>query len=55
MQNINPITDGEGFLDYWIYFPTKLHVQAIVDFTPSEWAHYARDVARKAVWKQIDK
>ena len=53
--NVSPITDDDGFFDYGIYFPTEGHMKAITDFTPSEWAHYARDIARKAVWKQIDK
>ena len=53
--NVSPVIEDNGFLDYGIFFPNEGDWKSVTAFEASTWAHYARELARRAVWKQIDK
>ena len=53
--SISPVIEDDGFFDYGIHFPDAVELKSVTAFAPSSWAHSTKELARKAVWKQIDK
>ena len=52
---ISPVIEDDGFFDYGIYFPDAGELKSVTAFAPSSWAHSTKELARKAVRKQIGK
>ena len=50
-----PVIEDDGFFDYGTYFPDAGDLKNVTTFEAGTWAHFTRELVRKAVWKQIDK